>query len=113
MPKTVPVLTIDGPSGSGKGTISRHVAQALGWHYLDSGAIYRAVGLAAAWEQVDLGDPDAVAACAARADIHFETGVGSGRGSSPCRSRPGASVVPIRPPAGRARHAPTGCRPSR
>ncbi|WP_242103919.1 MULTISPECIES: (d)CMP kinase [unclassified Lysobacter] len=78
MPKTVPVLTIDGPSGSGKGTISRHVAQALGWHYLDSGAIYRAVGLAAAWEQVDLGDPDAVAACAARADIHFETGVGSG-----------------------------------
>jgi cytidylate kinase len=78
MPKTVPVLTIDGPSGSGKGTISRHVAQALGWRYLDSGAIYRAVGLAAAWEQVDLGDPDAVAACAARADIHFETGVGSG-----------------------------------
>ena len=78
MPKTVPVLTIDGPSGSGKGTISRHVAQALGWHYLDSGAIYRAVGLAAAWEQVDLGDPDAVAACAARADIHFETGAGSG-----------------------------------
>ena len=78
MPKTVTVLTIDGPSGSGKGTISRHVAQALGWHYLDSGAIYRAVGLAAAWEQVDLGDPDAVAACAARADIHFETGVGSG-----------------------------------
>jgi cytidylate kinase len=78
MPKTVPVLTIDGPSGSGKGTISRHVAQALGWHYLDSGAIYRAVGLAAAWEQVDLGDPDAVAACAARADIHFDTGVGSG-----------------------------------
>ena len=77
MPKTVPVLTIDGPSGSGKGTISRHVAQALGWHYLDSGAIYRAVGLAAAWEQVDLGDPDAVAACAARADIHFDT-AGSG-----------------------------------
>ena len=77
MPKTVPVLTIDGPSGSGKGTISRHVAQALGWHYLDSGAIYRAVGLAAAWEQVDLSDPDAVAACASRADIHFDT-AGSG-----------------------------------
>ena len=78
MPKTVQVLTIDGPSGSGKGTISRHVAEALSWHYLDSGAIYRAVGLAAAWEQVDLGDPDAVAACAARADIHFDTGTGSG-----------------------------------
>lgn len=78
MPKTVPVLTIDGPSGSGKGTISRHVAHALGWHYLDSGAIYRAVGLAAAWEQIDLSDAVAVAACAARADIRFETGDGSG-----------------------------------
>ena len=72
MPKTVPVLTIDGPSGSGKGTISRLVAARLGWHYLDSGALYRAVGLAAAWEQVDLSDEDAVAACAARADIRFE-----------------------------------------
>jgi CMP/dCMP kinase len=78
MPKTVPVLTIDGPSGSGKGTISRHVARALAWHYLDSGALYRAVGLAAAWEQVDLSDADAVAACASRAEIRFETGDGSG-----------------------------------
>lgn len=78
MPKTVPVLTIDGPSGSGKGTISRHVAQALGWHYLDSGAIYRAVGLAAAWAQVDLSDAEAVAACASRAQIRFETGPGAG-----------------------------------
>ena len=74
MPTPVPVLAIDGPSGSGKGTISRKVALALGWHYLDSGAIYRAVGLAAAWEQIDLSDAAAVAACAARADIRFETG---------------------------------------
>ena len=37
---SAPVLTIDGPSGSGKGTISRIVAQRLGWHYLDSGALY-------------------------------------------------------------------------
>ena len=44
MDASVPVLTIDGPSGSGKGTISRIVAQRLGWHYLDSGALYRAVG---------------------------------------------------------------------
>ncbi|MEO6364992.1 MAG: (d)CMP kinase [Luteimonas sp.] len=72
-----PVLTIDGPSGSGKGTISRHVANRLGWHYLDSGALYRAVGLAAAWSQVDLSDADAVAVCAARTEIHFETGDGS------------------------------------
>lgn len=72
-----PVLTIDGPSGSGKGTISRHVANRLGWHYLDSGALYRAVGLAAAWSQVDLSDADAVAICASRTEIHFETGDGS------------------------------------
>ena len=43
---SVPVLTIDGPSGSGKGTIARAVAERLGWHLLDSGAIYRAVGYA-------------------------------------------------------------------
>src|SRR3990167_11090879 len=73
MTRPIPVLTIDGPSGSGKGTISRAVAQRLGWHYLDSGAIYRAVGLAAAWENVDLSDPEAVAHCAARTEIRFET----------------------------------------
>ena len=61
MDPTAPVLTIDGPSGSGKGTISRIAAQRLGWHYLDSGALYRAVGLAAAWEGLDLSDPDAIA----------------------------------------------------
>jgi cytidylate kinase len=72
MPR-IPVLTIDGPSGSGKGTISRAVADRLGWHYLDSGAIYRAVGLAAAWENVDLSDAEAVAHCAARTEIRFET----------------------------------------
>ncbi len=71
MTQPIPVLTIDGPSGSGKGTISRAVAQRLGWHYLDSGAIYRAVGLAAAWEGVDLSDADSVAACAARTEIRF------------------------------------------
>jgi len=72
MSANAPVLTIDGPSGSGKGTISRKVAQMLGWHYMDSGAIYRAVGLAAAWEQIDLSDVAAVAACAARVQIRFE-----------------------------------------
>jgi cytidylate kinase len=73
MTAKAPVLTIDGPSGSGKGTISRAVARRLGWHYLDSGAIYRAVGQATAWEGVDLTDPEAVAACAARTEIRFET----------------------------------------
>jgi cytidylate kinase len=69
----IPVLTIDGPSGSGKGTISRAVAERLGWHYLDSGALYRSVGLAAAWEGLDLSDEQAVAQCAGRTEIRFET----------------------------------------
>ncbi len=43
----VPIITVDGPSGSGKGTISQRVAEALGWHFLDSGAIYRVLGLMA------------------------------------------------------------------
>ncbi|MBT8143233.1 MAG: (d)CMP kinase [Gammaproteobacteria bacterium] len=45
---TIPVITIDGPGGAGKGTISQAVATRLGWHYLDSGALYRIAGLAAA-----------------------------------------------------------------
>jgi cytidylate kinase len=66
-----PVLTIDGPSGSGKGTISRHVAQRLGWHYLDSGALYRAVGVAAGWADLDLDDPGALVRCAFDTEIGF------------------------------------------
>ncbi|HEX7370084.1 MAG TPA: (d)CMP kinase [Rhodanobacteraceae bacterium] len=69
--QVVPVLTIDGPSGSGKGTIARAVAERLGWHMLDSGAIYRAVGHAAAAKKVDLADAHAVARCAAETRIAF------------------------------------------
>ena len=67
----VPVLTIDGPSGSGKGTISGAVATALGWHLLDSGAIYRAVGYAAGMAGIDLSDAAAVTRCAQDARIVF------------------------------------------
>ncbi len=77
MPETsskAPVLTIDGPSGSGKGTISRLVAQQLGWHYLDSGALYRAVGLAAAWSEVDLSDPEALVRCTRETRVAFRDG---------------------------------------
>ncbi len=67
----VPVLTIDGPSGSGKGTISRRVARELGWHYLDSGALYRAVGLAAGWTDIDLSDAAALVRCTFDTEIGF------------------------------------------
>ena len=67
----VPVLTIDGPSGSGKGTISRLLAARLGWHFLDSGALYRGVGVAAGWEDVDLADPEALQRLAERTRVGF------------------------------------------
>ena len=69
--KLVPVLTIDGPSGSGKGTISARVADALGWHLLDSGALYRAVGFAASLAGLDLSDAEAVTRCAETTKINF------------------------------------------
>jgi CMP/dCMP kinase len=65
------VVAIDGPSGSGKGTISRQLAVRLGWHYLDSGALYRLVGLAAAQARIELSDAHALALLAARLDVRF------------------------------------------
>jgi cytidylate kinase len=72
--KRVPVLTIDGPSGSGKGTIAARVADRLGWHILDSGALYRLTGLAALRAGVDLDDHAAVAAIARNLPVRFEAG---------------------------------------
>jgi cytidylate kinase len=74
----VPVLTIDGPSGSGKGTISRLVAEHLGWRLLDSGALYRAVGYAAGAEGLDLSDAEAVTRCAQSTKIRFQAAVDGG-----------------------------------
>ncbi len=71
MNSNAPVLTIDGPSGSGKGTISRIVAQRLGWHYLDSGALYRGVGVAAGWADLDLDDGGALVRCAFDTNVSF------------------------------------------
>lgn len=67
----VPVITIDGPSGSGKGTVSRRVAQRLGWELLDSGALYRLVAVGAARAGLDPVDEAAHAALAARMDARF------------------------------------------
>jgi cytidylate kinase len=67
----VPVLAIDGPSGAGKGTIARAVAGALGWHLLDSGAIYRALGYAAGLRELDVADVGAVARCAMDLRLEF------------------------------------------
>lgn len=68
---SIPVLALDGPSGSGKGTIARAVADRLGWHMLDSGAIYRAVGHAAGVRDVDLSDAETMARLAAETRIEF------------------------------------------
>ena len=73
-PEDVPVITIDGPTASGKGTLADEVAHALGYWVLDSGALYRATGLAASRAGVDLNDGAAVAAVAAGLDLHFAKG---------------------------------------
>ena len=67
----VPVIAIDGPSASGKGTVAARVAAVLGWHYLDSGALYRLTALAARRAAVPWADEPAVAAIAAALDVEF------------------------------------------
>lgn len=71
MQTPIPVITIDGPSGSGKGTVARAVAARLGWHFLDSGALYRAVGLRALKLGVALDDDAGLDRCAREADVRF------------------------------------------
>jgi len=68
----IPVLTIDGPSGAGKGTVARLVAQQLGWHLLDSGALYRLTALAGIDRGFDLNDEVAVASCARALAVEFK-----------------------------------------
>ena len=67
----IPVIAIDGPSASGKGTVAQRVAQALGWHYLDSGALYRGVAMAAIRRQTNLESASEVSSIALKLNIEF------------------------------------------
>jgi 3-phosphoshikimate 1-carboxyvinyltransferase len=73
-PEAVPVITIDGPTASGKGTLAAAVADALGYHLLDSGALYRATGLASLWDGVSPEDEGGLARLAGLLDLRFGHG---------------------------------------
>lgn len=79
MSATIPVITIDGPSGTGKGTLGFRLAQRLGWHFLDSGALYRLVALRAGDEGVALDDELRVASIAQHLRVRFEVSAGEFR----------------------------------
>lgn len=70
--QTVPVITLDGPAGSGKGTIAALLAQQLGWHLLDSGAIYRVAAHAALQNNIELDDVEALTALVSSLTIDFK-----------------------------------------
>jgi cytidylate kinase len=71
MTAIAPVITIDGPSGAGKGTLCKAMAESLQWHLLDSGAIYRVLALAALHHQVDIESEEALVPIAAHLDVRF------------------------------------------
>lgn len=71
MTALAPVITIDGPSGAGKGTLCQAMAETLQWHLLDSGAIYRVLALAALHHQVDMASEEALVPLAAHLDVRF------------------------------------------
>ena len=70
----IPVIAIDGPSASGKGTVAQRVAQELGFHYLDSGALYRIIALIASQRDISWQDEKALAQLARELDIQFHNG---------------------------------------
>ncbi|MEN3756232.1 (d)CMP kinase [Aeromonas veronii] len=72
MPQMAPVMTIDGPSGAGKGTLCQLLAEKLGWHLLDSGAIYRVLSLAALHHDVELDSEASLVPLAANLDVQFQ-----------------------------------------
>jgi cytidylate kinase len=72
MNQKIPVITIDGPSGAGKGTAARLVAEQLGWQLLDSGAIYRVLAVATQYHQLPVDDEEALIPIAAHLDVQFQ-----------------------------------------
>jgi len=70
----IPVLTFDGPSGAGKGTVSRAVAKQLGWNYLDSGSIYRSLAIASLKQGINIEDVNVVVKVAEALSLEFECG---------------------------------------
>jgi cytidylate kinase len=70
----IPVITIDGPSGTGKGTIADLLARRLGWHCLDSGALYRVLALAAQRRDLDMDAADALASMASEIEVELRDG---------------------------------------
>ena len=75
MGENIPVMTLDGPAGAGKGTVSRGIAKRLGWHYLDSGAIYRSLAIAVQDASVELDDIIGMVEVANKMDLSFGSGV--------------------------------------
>lgn len=69
----IPVVTVDGPSGAGKGTLSSLLAEKLEWHFLDSGAIYRVLAVATLHHDLPCDDEEAIVPLATGLDVSFET----------------------------------------
>ncbi len=70
--KVISVVTIDGPAGTGKGTVARHLAENLGYHYLDSGALYRVLACCSQWQNIAVDDLDSLISMCKRVQIRFE-----------------------------------------
>jgi len=77
--KPISIVTVDGPSGAGKGTLSASIANYLKWHFLDSGAIYRVLAVACQHHGIDVVDEESVVPLASNLDVNFVTTAGNTR----------------------------------